>query len=63
MWQRPANNIPQVTRKGYQPHGFAWGTFFLYPTTCGYHVWKYSQRCMVHLAKLHWDSVCVYVAD
>jgi hypothetical protein len=26
-------------------------------------VWKYSQRCMGHLAKLHWASVCVYVAD
>ena len=24
---------------------------FLDPTTCGYRVWKYSQRCMVHLAK------------
>jgi hypothetical protein len=28
MWQRPANNIPQLTRKGYQPHGFVWGTIF-----------------------------------
>ena len=51
MWQRPANTIPQLTRKGYQPHGFVWGAIFFDPTTCGYRVWKYSRRCMVHLAK------------
>jgi hypothetical protein len=22
MWQSPANNVPHLSRKGYQPHGF-----------------------------------------
>jgi len=61
MWQRPANTIPQLTRKGYQPPGFVWGAFFD-PTACGYRVWNYSRRCMVHWQKLRWDRVCVYVA-
>ena len=35
---------------------------FLDPATCGYRVWKYSQRCMVYLAKTALGQVCVYVA-
>ena len=51
MWQRPANTIPQLTRKSYQPHMVLFGEHFFDPTTCGYRVWNYSRRCMVHLAK------------
>ena len=51
MWQRLANNIPQQTRKCYQPRGFVWGMNFLGPETYGYWVRKFSQRCMVHLVK------------
>ena len=51
MWQRPANNIPQLTRKGYQPHGFVkFGEHFF---------WIFAA---LYGKTLHWDRVCVYVA-
>jgi len=53
MWQRPANTIPQLTRKGYQPHGFVWGALFLIPqlvgSACGIIrgvVWCIWQNCI-----------------
>jgi len=63
MWQRPANNIPQLTRKGYQPHGFVWGTnSSLIPQLVGIACGSIRGVVWCIWQKLHWDRVCVYVA-
>jgi len=63
MWQGPANNIPQLTHKGYQPHGFVWGTYVF----GSHNLWVSRLEVFTALygafgKKLHWDRVCVYVA-
>ena len=62
MWQRPANTIPQLTRKGYQPHGFVWGAFFLIPQLVGIACGIIRGVVWCIWQKLRWDRVCVYVA-
>ena len=62
MWQRPANTIPQLTRKGYQPHGFVWGAIFLIPQLVGIACGIIRGVVWCIWQKLRWDRVCVYVA-
>jgi hypothetical protein len=45
VWQNPTNNIPQLTRKGYQPSGFCWEHIFGVPELVG------IACCMSHLAQ------------
>ena len=56
MWHRPANNIPQLTRKGSQPHGFVSGTYFFGSRN----LWVSRVEVFTALygafgKKLHWD--------
>ena len=55
MWQRPANNIPQLTRKGYQSHWFNLGSIFWIPQLMGIACGSIRSVVGCIWQKLHWD--------